>query len=430
MYFMQKFVLVLLLKALSIICDIVDFTITDPACDRLIPTYNANRVMAFASTKFRIRTHSANGSETFEYGHQPIRAVNKRHLQISVSVEGAPYTRVLIQARAVLAPIQQVGSFGEPMSDYFKIVTCSGQPATAAIIDRNVTRRHDGVTWNPPNFPTGPIVFFASPIEVAPNKILYPTRSHFLLPENHKPKDIDLDIRPSIIRCNLTAIALLLFTDITRTLVVQAVTIYKHRCLSNYIPVDAINCGRSHSCLSIGDDNCVFGVNCNISVKWICYHDRILIEAQHYGRVGAFGFAQNGEYSVMCLSTNDSISLENYGLQSGRLVSAYRRPLDQSYHKLLKALPQNDKFFCRYEMNVKDASNLFVYGSVNLQYAIPDHYKFEELETQDLCKPNNFHAVFQKPAGSTLTSQLMFAGGSHLSNAHLFIIFLIVHIFM
>ncbi|VDD97427.1 unnamed protein product [Enterobius vermicularis] len=193
----EKCLLILFLRSLPIFCDIsIDFTVVDPACDRLIPTYNNNQVMPFGSSKFRIRVFDLNGIETFEYSNRPLLGkLDRKRFQLLkmliknlrlVRVEGDHYTRGQIHARALLFPDRQVGIFQEPLPKYFKLANCSGRPASAVINDNYVTRRHGSVIWKPPDIPKGPILFYASPIKEgtnATNNSLFPVRSHFISPK-------------------------------------------------------------------------------------------------------------------------------------------------------------------------------------------------------------------------------------------------------
>uniref|UniRef100_A0A915PY58 Reelin domain-containing protein n=1 Tax=Setaria digitata TaxID=48799 RepID=A0A915PY58_9BILA len=243
----------------------------------MIPIYNQNIISPLKQTIFKIRIFDKKGHETFEYD-----AENKKILQ--VRVEGGPFERAQIQARSIINPTAQVGRFVTPIPNYFKLVNCSGTYGSAIINDGIVSRRHSSLRWQPPNVPSGAVIFLASVIH---SKQLYHIRSSFLSPASNS------------------------------TLLAKQ------------------GCGTSYGCFKIGNQQCVFGETCRFSLKWRCYKKSMIVEATHYGHVASFGLTESEKRAVLCISTNNNSSMDDYYITGDR---GFPNIFDRPHSKRLKTI--------------------------------------------------------------------------------------------
>ncbi|VDK79365.1 unnamed protein product [Litomosoides sigmodontis] len=263
-----------------------DFTETDPACDSMIPNYNRNIISPLEQTTFKIRIFDNNNRETFEYD-----AENKQILR--VRVEGDPFERAQIQARSIINPTVQVGRFVSPIPNYFKLVNCSGNHGSVVINDGIVSRRHSSLRWQPPNAPSGAIIFLASVIR---SQQLYHIRSSFLSPASNS-------------------------TRLTKQ-----------------------GCGTLYGCFKIGSRQCLFGETCHFSLKWRCYKKSMIVEATHYGHIASFGLTENEKSAVLCISTNNNPSMNDYFITGDW---GFPNIFDRPRSKRLKTINDGVRTFCR-----------------------------------------------------------------------------------
>ncbi|KAK6102696.1 Reeler domain family protein [Brugia pahangi] len=278
-------------------------------------------------TIFKIRIFDSNDRETFEYD-----AEKKKILQ--VRVEGGPFERAQIQARSIINPTAQVGRFVSPIPNYFKLVNCSGSYGSAIINDGTVSRRHSSLRWQPPNIPSGAIVFLASVIH---SKQLYHIRSSFISP------------------------------------------------ISNSTQLSKQGCGTSYGCFKIGNQQCLFGDTCHFSLKWRCYKKSMIVEATHYGRIASFGLTESEKRAVLCLSTRNNSSMNDYYITGDRgLPNIFDRPRS----KRLKTINDGLRTFCRFEMErPRRNTSVLLFGKVN-SYGHPYKLRKWRIPGSNMCNPN------------------------------------------
>ncbi|VIO92713.1 Uncharacterized protein BM_BM8071 [Brugia malayi] len=274
-----------------------------------------------------MRIFDSNDRETFEYD-----AEKKKILQ--VRVEGGPFERAQIQARSIINPTAQVGRFVSPIPNYFKLVNCSGSYGSAIINDGTVSRRHSSLRWQPPNVPSGAIVFLASVIH---SKQLYHIRSSFISP------------------------------------------------ISNSTQLSKQGCGTSYGCFKIGNQQCLFGDTCHFSLKWRCYKKSMIVEATHYGRVASFGLTESEKRAVLCISTRNNSSMNDYYITGDRgLPNIFDRPRS----KRLKTINDGLRTFCRFEMErPRRNTSVLLFGKVN-SYGHPYKLRKWRIPGSNMCNPN------------------------------------------
>uniref|UniRef100_A0A1I7VUJ1 Reelin domain-containing protein n=3 Tax=Loa loa TaxID=7209 RepID=A0A1I7VUJ1_LOALO len=306
----------------------VDFTESDPACNLMIPIQNQNIISPMKQTIFKIRIFDSNDRETFEYD-----AENKKILQ--VRVEGGPFERAQIQARSIINPTAQVGRFVTPIPNYFKLVNCSGNYGSAIINDGTVSRRHSSLRWQPPNIPSGAIIFLASVIH---SKHLYHIRSSFLSP------------------------------------------------VSNSTRLTKQGCGTSYGCFKIGNQQCLFGESCHFSLKWRCYKKSMIVEATHYGHVASFGLTESEKRAVLCISTNNNSSMNDYYITGDQgFPNVFHRP----HSKRLKTINDGVRTFCRFEMErPRRNTSILLFGKVN-SYGHPYKLRKWRIPGSNMCNPSS-----------------------------------------
>uniref|UniRef100_A0AAF5PNK6 Reelin domain-containing protein n=1 Tax=Wuchereria bancrofti TaxID=6293 RepID=A0AAF5PNK6_WUCBA len=276
---------------------------------------------------FKIRIFDSNDRETFEYD-----AENRKILQ--VRVEGGPFERAQIQARSIINPTAQVGHFVSPIPNYFKLVNCSGNYGSAIINDGTVSRRHSKLRWQPPNVPSGAIIFLASIIH---SKQLYHIRSTLLSP------------------------------------------------VSNSTQLSKQGCGTSYGCFKIGNQQCLFGETCHFSLKWRCYKKSMIVEATHYGRAASFGLTESEKRAVLCISTKNISSMNDYYITGDRgLPNIFGRP----HSKRLKTINDGVRTFCRFEMErPRRNTSVLLFGKVN-SYGHPYKLRKWRIPGSNMCNPN------------------------------------------
>lgn len=332
----------------------VDFTASDPACDTMIPTFNQNIISPLKQTIFKIRIFDESGRETFEYD-----AESKKVLQ--VRVEGGPFERAQIQARSIINPTSQAGRFVAPVPDYFKLVNCSGNYGSAIINDGIVSRRHSSLQWQPPSVPSGAIIFLASVIH---SKQLYHIRSSFLSP------------------------------------------------ISNSTRLTIRGCGTLYGCFKIGIQQCVFGETCRFSLKWRCYKKSMIVEAVHYGKVASFGLAENEKRAVLCVSTNNNFSMDDFYISGDR---GFPNVFDRPHSKRLKAVDDGERTFCRFEMErPKRNTSVLLFGKVD-SYGHPYKLRKWRIPGSSMCDPSSISSGITR-----LTSTVHIASDVTASSAHIY----------
>lgn len=342
----------------------LDFTASDPACDTMIPTFNHNIVNPIRSGEYSIRIFDENGLETFEYD-------SKKRRTLYVKIEGGPFERAHVQARSIAYPTSQVGYFIAPLPRYFKFVNCSGVYGAAVINDNFVSRRHPKLHWKPPNFSKGEIMFFASVIQ---SQRLFHIRSSFISP------------------------------------------------FTTSIKIDNHGCGRSYGCLKVGNEFCVFGETCRFSLKWRCYKQSMIVEATHCGKMAAFGFATSDNHAIMCISTKERVTTEDFFMVGS---NGFPNVFDKSRSKGLKAIEDKKRFFCRFEMDrpTRNATD-FVYGKIDA-YGHPYKLKRWKLPGSDLCDAQSIHSTVIYRKQQVLLSSFVSGDVKYsFSNAHLVLVVL------
>ncbi|VDN02591.1 unnamed protein product [Thelazia callipaeda] len=317
-----------------------DFTTSDPACDTMVPTYNQNIITPLQQTIFKIRIFNENGRETFEYD-----AENKKILQ--VRVEGGPFERAQIQARSIINPTSQAGRFVRPVPKYFKLVNCSGNYGSAIINDGIVSRRHTSLNWQPPNVPSGAIIFLASVIH---SRQLHHIRSSFLSP------------------------------------------------ISNTTNITNRGCGNYYGCFRIGTSKCIFGENCTFSLKWRCYKQSMIVEAMHFGHIASFGLAETEKRAVLCIATNNNSSLDDYYISGDR---GFPNIFDQPLSRRLKTINDGVRTFCRFEMQrPRKNTSVLLFGKVN-SYGHPYKLRKWRIPGSNMCDPNTISSGLTRSISTT-----------------------------
>uniref|UniRef100_A0A0R3S578 Reelin domain-containing protein n=1 Tax=Elaeophora elaphi TaxID=1147741 RepID=A0A0R3S578_9BILA len=268
----------------------IDFTESDPACNLMIPIYNQNIISPLKQTIFKIRIFDSNDRETFEYD-----AENKKILQ-----------------------------------------------GSAVINDGMVSRRHASLRWQPPNVPTGAIIFLASVIH---SKQLYHIRSSFLSPVSNST-----------------------------------------RYLCKLILVTKQGCGTSYGCFKIGNQKCLFGETCHFSLKWRCYKKSMIVEATHHGHVASFGLTESDKRAVLCISTNNNSSMNDYYITGDR---GFPNIFDRPHSKRLKTINDGIRTFCRFEMErPRRNTSILLFGKVN-SYGHPYKLRKWRIPGSNMCNPTS-----------------------------------------
>ncbi|KAM3722739.1 putative ferric-chelate reductase [Dirofilaria immitis] len=352
-----------------------DFTISDPACNLMIPIYNQNIISPLKQTIFKIRIFDSNDRETFEYD-----AENKKILQ--VRVEGGPFERAQIQARSIINPTTQIGRFVPPLPDYFKLVNCSGNYGSAIINDGIVSRRHSSLRWQPPNVPVGAIIFLASVIH---SKQLYHIRSSFLSP------------------------------------------------ISNSTRLTKQGCGTLYGCYKIGNKQCLFGDTCRFSLKWRCYKKSMIVEATHFGHIASFGLTESDKRGILCISTSNKSSMNDYYISGDR---GYPNIFNRPRSKRLKTISDDMRTFCRFEMErPKRNTSILLFGKVN-SYGHPYKLRKWRIPGSNMCNPSLISSgvtrlpstIYISSSSSSTTTTL--SSNVYILNlsANILLIILIIHI--
>uniref|UniRef100_A0A1I8ANB8 Reelin domain-containing protein n=1 Tax=Steinernema glaseri TaxID=37863 RepID=A0A1I8ANB8_9BILA len=313
------------------------------------------------ATRFSIEVREAHSDrQSFVYS---------RRKEFRIQIVGGPFSWAEIHARSALFPHFVVGEFVNPPPKYFHLRECSRRPRASAVTEpgAQVSRRHGSFLWRaPPTTQAGPLAFVA---RVVAGGKTFLVQSPILTP-----------------------------SDAT---------------------LERTACGREYGCASVGPPACSFGNSCELSIRWRCFRDHVLVEASAslanlpYHSTVAFGFTTGRHRAALCTVRPSASQPERVSFREYKLVQRrHGFPTRPKYRNATFLMGERDSTIatCRFEISrPKSGSPSIILGRVD-PYGHPIAMRRKRLREKNFCDVSAFPASkkhFSLASLSKLTSRAL-----------------------